>query len=59
MCGLMSDPVAWKFRKSMVIHDSECPYWEPVSLNNTDNPNPFGFTKCHQTVQEYGDNNIA
>ena len=23
----------------MVIHDTECPYWEQVSLNNTKNPN--------------------
>ena len=26
MCGLMSDLVICKFRKSMVIHDTECPY---------------------------------
>ena len=24
-----------KFRKSMVLHDTECPYWDQVSLNNT------------------------
>ena len=23
------------FMKSMVIHDTECPYWDQVSLNNT------------------------
>ena len=23
------------FIKSMVIHDTECPYWDQVSLNNT------------------------
>ena len=40
MCGLMSDMVICKFRKSMVIHDTECPYWDQVSLNNP-NPNPF------------------
>ena len=26
ICDLMSDPVICKFRKSMVIHDTECPY---------------------------------
>ena len=26
MCGLMSDLVICKFRKTMVIHDTECPY---------------------------------
>ena len=35
MCGLMSDLVICKLRKSMVIHDSECPYRDQVSLNNT------------------------
>ena len=35
MLGLMSDMVTCKFRKSMVIHDTECPYWDQVSLNNT------------------------
>ena len=35
MCGLMSCLVVCKFRKSMVIHDTECPYWDEVSLNNT------------------------
>ena len=24
--------------KSMVIHDTECPYWDQVSLNNTNQP---------------------
>ena len=23
----------------MVIHDTECPYWDQVSLNNTSQPN--------------------
>ena len=35
MCGLMSELVICKFRKSMVIHDTECPYCDKVSLNNT------------------------
>ena len=36
MCGLMSDLVICKFKKSMVIHDTECPFWDHVSLiNNT------------------------
>ena len=35
MYGLMSDLVICKFRKSMIIHDTECPYWDQVSLNNT------------------------
>ena len=40
--------VAWcliwwfeKFRKSMVIHDTECPYWDQVSLNNTNQTKPL------------------
>ena len=41
MCGLMSDLVICKFRKSMVIHDIECPYWDQVSLNNTKPNHPF------------------
>ena len=35
MCGLLSDLVICKFRKSMVIHDTECPYCDQVPLNNT------------------------
>ena len=37
MCGLMFDLdlVISKFRKSMVTHDAEFPYWDQVSLNNT------------------------
>ena len=31
----MSDLVICKFKKSMVIQDTECPYWDQVSLNNT------------------------
>ena len=34
MCGLMSDLVICKFRKSMVTHDTECPHWDQVSLKN-------------------------
>ena len=30
----MSELVIYKFRKSMVMHDTECPYWDQVSLNN-------------------------
>ena len=35
MCGLRFDLVICNFRKCMVIHDTECPYWDQVSLNNT------------------------
>ena len=35
MCGLMSDLLICKLIKSMAIHDTECPYWDQVSLNNT------------------------
>ena len=35
ICGLTSDLVIRKFRKSMVIHDTKYPYWDQVSLNNT------------------------
>ena len=35
MCGQISDLVIGKFRQSMVIHDTECPYWDQVALNNT------------------------
>ena len=38
MCGLMSDLLICKFIKCMVIHDTECPYWDQVSLNNTNQP---------------------
>ena len=40
MCGLMSHLMICKFRKSMVIHDIECSFWNQVSLNNT-NPALF------------------
>ena len=26
--------------KSMIIHDTECPYWDQVSLNNTNQTKP-------------------
>ena len=42
MCVFISDLVIWKFKKSMVIHDTECPYWDQVSSNNT-NPTLFLF----------------
>ena len=32
ICGLMSDRVICKLRKSMVIHDTECPNWDQVPL---------------------------
>ena len=37
----MSDLVICKFRKSMVIYDAECAYWDQVSLNNTNQPTNF------------------
>ena len=30
LCGLTSDLVICKFRKSRVIYDTECPYWDQV-----------------------------
>ena len=36
VCSLMSDQVICKFRKRMVLHDATCPYWDQVSLNNTE-----------------------
>ena len=33
MCGLISDLMICKLRKSMVIHNIECPYWDQVSLD--------------------------
>ena len=44
MCVLMSDLVSCKFRKSVVMHDTECPYLDHMSLNNT-NPNPSGIAR--------------
>ena len=34
------------FFKSMVIHDTECPYWDQVSLNDTTQPKPHIDSKC-------------
>ena len=28
VCGLMSDMVICKFRKGVVMHDTECPFWD-------------------------------
>ena len=36
----MSDLMICKFRRIMVIHDTECPYWDHVSLNNTNQTKP-------------------
>ena len=41
MCGLMSDLLNWKFRKSMVTHETDCPHWAHVSLNNTSQTKPI------------------
>ena len=41
---VMSDLVICKFWKSMVIHDTECRYWDQVSLNNT---NPRGLASIY------------
>ena len=36
MCGLTSDLVISNFEKKHGhIHDTQCPYWDQVSLNNT------------------------
>ena len=37
MCGLMSVQVICKLRKSMVIHDTKCPFWNQVSLKTLTN----------------------
>ena len=34
-CHLMFDLVICKHRKSIVMHDTKCPYWHQMSLNNT------------------------
>ena len=41
-CGLMSDLVVCKFRKSMVIHDTECHYWDQLLFKNTNQ----AYTAC-------------
>ena len=41
--------LSWCFaciEKSMVIHDTECPYWNLASLNTT-NANPYCTFLCH------------
>ena len=35
----------------MVIHDTECTYWDQVSLNNT-NPNPTGVRPQNLSYHE-------
>ena len=45
MCCLTSDLVICKFSKSMVIHDTEYPYWDQVSLNNINPTQPFATEK--------------
>ena len=35
MCGLMSDLLICMFIKRMVIHDTECPFWDKVSLTHS------------------------
>ena len=53
MCGLMSDLVICKFRKSMVIHDTKYPYWDQVSLNNTnqsDTPKVIKWTYVYPCI---------
>ena len=39
MCDLMSDLVICKFRK-LFSHDTKCPYWDQVLLNNTNQIKP-------------------
>ena len=43
LCDLMSDLVICKFIQSMVIHDTECPYWDQVSYNT----NPYMQSSVH------------
>ena len=51
MCDLMSDLVTWKFRKNMVMHDTERPYWDQVPWNNT-KPCPPEWYIPSQTPQK-------
>ena len=46
MCGLMSALVICNFRKSIVIHDTECLYWDQVPLNNTKPTNQISPNVC-------------
>ena len=44
----MSDLLICKFRKSMAIRDTKYPYWEQVSLNNTNSfSTPFSSCMWH------------
>ena len=49
----MSDLVVCKFRKSMVIHDTRCPYWDQVSLNNTNQTNLILWKPAFVKVDVY------
>ena len=46
----MSDLVICKFLKSIIIHDTECPYWDQVSLNNT-KPHPHRYCFERSVIQ--------
>ena len=35
------------FIKNMVIHDIECPYWDQMSLNNTDQT----YNRAYQALE--------
>ena len=50
--GLISDMVICKFRKFMVIHDTECPFWEQVSLNKT-HPLSHLYLMCVVQLQPF------
>ena len=44
MCGLMADLVICKFRKSMVIHDTECPlHLATIFMRSMSSLIPFFF----------------
>ena len=45
-CGKMSDLVICKFRKCMVIHDTQCPHWDQVSLKGRIVQPPKTGLKC-------------
>ena len=45
VCGLMSDLVIHKFRKRIVLYDTECPYWDQVSLNKQNKAKPVKRSK--------------
>ena len=50
MCDLISDLVICKFRKSMVIHDTECPYRDQVSLYNTNQTKTIVALKASECI---------